>query len=152
MKLNNLINYAIENKFNDNLECELKFGKYNRLSSNISKQSFVSIYNRIPNKKYTAIYECIYKTESDSVRKREYIDVDIKQLYRNLHKMNNEQINTHINKIFEKRKTMRKEYTTKQTAYKGFSTPKYKAKINIEKNSDMSPEPIDKPKYDSKKM
>lgn len=134
MKLFNLIKYADDNKSGD-IECEIKFGKYNKLSSNISKNSFISVYNRLPIKKYEAIYESVYKTESDSIRKREYIPVDIKQLYKKLHKLTDEQIHDQINDLFKTTDRIKTEYTEKKTAYKGYSTPKYKAKINTEINT-----------------
>lgn len=135
MKLNNLLKYAFDNKSNDNLECEIKFGKYNKLSSNISKNSFIGIYNRLAAKKYEVIHESIYKTETDSIKKREYLPVDIKTLYKKLPKLTNEQIQEQINMLFDTTSRIKTEYTEKKTAYKGYTTPKYKAKVNIEINT-----------------
>ena len=90
MDLTKLINYAIEhgsqNTPNYNMEFEIRFGKYNRVSSNINQNIFLKIYSKSESGKKTFQYinETFYDTkDKDPIRQR-IIYNDAKNLIKNM--------------------------------------------------------------------
>ena len=67
MELNNFIKYALDNQSNKNIEFEVRFGTYNRVSSNIKQETFLKILKLSEKKHYTFIKETIYQ---DKFKKR----------------------------------------------------------------------------------
>ena len=76
MSLSNLINYAmsksIDNNDKYNIEFEIRFGKYNNISSNIKQNTFFKIYKLSnSNKSYELISETFFNTaDKEPVRQR----------------------------------------------------------------------------------
>lgn len=83
MLLNKNIEYVLNNVSNKTLELEIRFGQYDRISSNMKPKTFAKIFNLTNSgKKYTFIKETIY---SKNTKKRIiYNDINgtpIKQLF-----------------------------------------------------------------------
>ena len=106
MDLSKLINYAMEhgseNTEQYNMEFEIRFGKYNRISSNINQNSFLQIYHKSIGKKiFQYIDETFYDTkDKDPIRQR-IIHNDnnnlIKSMYDESDTINQDTINKLIN-------------------------------------------------------
>ena len=80
MNLSKLINYAMshgkDNTCEYNMEFEIRFGKYSRVSSNIKQNIFFKVYNRANGKKsYKLTDETFYDNkDKDPIRQRIVFD------------------------------------------------------------------------------
>lgn len=106
MNLSKLINYAMEhgseNTSNYNMEFEIRFGKYNRISSNINQNVFLQIYHKSTGKKtFQYINETFYDTkDKDPIRQR-IIYNDNNNLIKNMYDKPDTIDQDTINKITE---------------------------------------------------
>jgi len=142
MDLTKLINYAIEhgsqNTPNYNMEFEIRFGKYNRVSSNINQNIFLKIYSKSESGKKTFQYinETFYDTkDKDPIRQR-IIYNDAKNLIKNMYDkpvtINQDAINKMIDTYAKIPSS--KTYISKNKIMKVDNSNIFKAEIVCENN------------------
>ena len=131
--LDKFISYAIENGSDANLELECRFGKYNKLTSNIKPDTFFSIYNlfKSRSKTYSFIKDILY----EDIRKRTVV-VDSKNYVKSLFD-NHKEENMIENKIEEYAKTYGKIdkdsiYLTKDKVFKPIQSENIKIDLVME--------------------
>jgi hypothetical protein len=146
MDLSKLINYAIEHggeqRTGYEMEFELRFGKYSRISSNIKQNIFFKIYNRAIGKKtYKLIDETFYDTkDKDPIRQR-IVYGDLNNLVKNMFCTPKTISLENINQIFAKYKTQSvvKTYVSKSKIMRGSTSHIYKSEIVHERTHDNPP-------------
>lgn len=139
----NLINYVLQNyhKFNNKnqLEFEIRFGKYNRISSNIKPAAFIKLVNSYTGvKHFQLIDETIYDNGKSSIKKRiHYKD------YQNLLKksfdydkidenIDEARIHELLEQLKNKEKNPKTLYISKELIGKKVSMDGYNASISTE--------------------
>ena len=85
MNLSKLINYAMshgkDNTCEYNMEFEIRFGKYSRVSSNIKQNIFFKVYNRaIGKKSYKLTDETFYDNKDKNPIRQRIVFDDVKDL------------------------------------------------------------------------
>lgn len=138
--LDKFISYAIENGSNTNLELECRFGKYNKLTSNIKPDTFFSIYNlfKARAKTYSFIKDILY----EGIRKRTVV-ADSKNYVKSLFDNHTEE-NMIENKIEQYAKTYGKIdkdsiYLTKDKVFKPIQSENIKIDLVIENPNPSNP-------------
>lgn len=138
--LDKFISYAIENGSNTNLELECRFGKYNKLTSNIKPDTFFSIYNlfKARTKTYSFIKDILY----EGIRKRTVV-ADSKNYVKSLFDNHTEE-NMIENKIEQYAKTYGKIdkdsiYLTKDKVFKPIQSENIKIDLVIENPNPSNP-------------
>ena len=136
--LTNLINYAIQNnpKFSGNrqMEFEIRFGKYGRISSNIKKETFMRIVNNKNKKTFQLIDEVIYESaEKSPIRQRIIYDDNksVKDLFDNPDSISASSIQEILEK-YRKTGSGKIMYISKELIGKKITTSAYNASISAE--------------------
>lgn len=148
MSINKLINYAIQNT-SHSMEFEIRFGKYNRFSSNISQIIFFHILSLSGNVGKT--YKLIDETFYENTRKRVSYE-DSANILKNLFETNKSALTksntkldnisaSDINKIVSTYKPNKCEtvFVSKNKIMRGNVAPNYKAEIVNEQTTTSIP-------------
>jgi hypothetical protein len=152
MDLSNFINYVYTSsqntnyKLNENIELEIRFGKYSSVSSNINIKTFAQIYQLgQSNKKFTLIKEKIFISK---VKERNvFADTgEIKQLFGNLTKLITDESPLedklkHISESITKNKPIDSHFMIKDRLKKNINGVNYKIALLSEKLTNNNPEP-----------
>ena len=136
MNLSKLINYAMshgkDNTCEYNMEFEIRFGKYSRVSSNIKQNIFFKVYNRaIGKKSYKLTDETFYDNkDKDPIRQRIVFD-DVKDLIKNMYVNPKLITQDNIKSIVKAYSSQRvnKTYVSKTKIMKGDTTSLFKSEI-----------------------
>ena len=151
--LNKFISYVIENGSNTNIELECRFGKYNKLTSNIKPDTFFSIYNlfKTRSKTYSFIKDILY----EDIRKRTVV-ADSKSYVKALFD-NHKEENMIENKIEQYAKTYGKIdkdsiYLTKNKVFKPIQSENIKIDLSIENPNSSETSPSKNATYQKNKF
>jgi hypothetical protein len=139
MNLSKLINYSMEhgkdNTKSQNIEFEIRFGKYSRVSSNIKQNIFLKVYNSaIGKKSYKLTDETFYDTkDKDPIRQRIVFD-DVKDLIKNMYASPESITQDNIKRIVNEYASQKvdKTYISKTKIMKGENNHLFKSEIVME--------------------